>query len=49
MESKIGENQLKFRKRRGTDDGLFIIRKMIDKKRELNDVSNTVSTKKATV
>ena len=34
MESKIRENQLGFRKRRGADDGLFAIRQSIEKRRE---------------
>ena len=34
VESKIGENQLGFRKGRGTDDGLFTNRKIIEKRRE---------------
>ena len=34
VESKIGENQLGFRKGRGMDDGLFIIRQIIEKRRE---------------
>ena len=33
VESKIGENQLGFRKGRGTDDGLFAIRQIIEKRR----------------
>jgi len=49
MGSKIGENQLEFRKRRGTDDILFINRNNFDKKRELNSVNNIVSTKKTAV
>ena len=32
VESKIGENQLGFRKGRGTDDGLFAIRQLIEKR-----------------
>ena len=34
VESKIGENQLGLRKGRCTDDGLFAIRQMIEKRRE---------------
>ena len=34
VESKIGENQLRFRKGRGTDDGLFTIRQLIENMRE---------------
>ena len=34
VESKIGENQLGFRKGRRTDDGLFTIRQIIEKRRE---------------
>ena len=34
VESKIGENQLGFSKGRGTDDGLFTIRQIIEKRRE---------------
>ena len=34
VESKIGENQLGFRKGRGMDDGLFTIRQIIEKRRE---------------
>ena len=33
VESKIGENQLGFRKGRGVDDGLFTIRQIIEKSR----------------
>ena len=32
VERKIGENQLGFRKGRGTDDGLFAIRQIIEKR-----------------
>ena len=32
VESKTGENQLGFRKGRGTDDGLFAIRQIIEKR-----------------
>ena len=35
VENKIGENQLGFRKGRGTDDGLFTIRQIIERRREL--------------
>ena len=34
MESKIGDNQLGFRKVRGTDDRLFAIKQIIEKRRE---------------
>ena len=34
VENKIGENQLGFRKGRGTVDGLFAIRQIIEKRRE---------------
>ena len=34
VEDKIGDNQLGFRKGRGTDDGLFTIRQIIEKRRE---------------
>ena len=34
VESKIGENQLGFRKGRGMDDGLFTITQIIEKRRE---------------
>ena len=34
VECKIGENQRGFRKGRGTDDGLFVIRQIIEKRRE---------------
>ena len=34
VESKIGENQLGFRKGRGTDDVLFTIRHIIQKRKE---------------
>ena len=33
VESKIGENRLGFRKWKGTDDGLFAIKQIIEKKR----------------
>ena len=34
LESKIGENQLGFREGRGTDDGMFTNRTIIEKRRE---------------
>ena len=34
VENKIGENQVGFMKGRGTDDGLFTIRQIIEKRRE---------------
>ena len=34
VESKIGENQLGFRKGRGMYDGLFTITQIIEKRRE---------------
>ena len=34
VENKLGENQLRLRKGRGTDDGLFTIRQIIEKRRE---------------
>ena len=36
VENKIGENQLGFGKGGGTDDGLFTIRQIIEKRRELS-------------
>lgn len=33
VESKMGENHMGFRKWRGTDDGLFVIRHIVEKRR----------------